>query len=137
MAHHNTNVFPNLALPWSWGVPGVAIPLPPSRNVIPPIAIPWDDIKFHPVGAYMLRRNLGVLFNEAERFNKSRRRFIAGDVTWIAAGTSTDGKHIPANDDFFPEFHDLYDEMPQGQADAYTSHAALAVLIPFSCRSVR
>ncbi|KAJ7716701.1 hypothetical protein B0H16DRAFT_1741035 [Mycena metata] len=97
-----------------WGVAGVSIPLPPSRQPIPVQPVAWDNLTFTPGGAYDLRRHLGVTFDELGRFNRSRNKFEAADLAWLAAGASDDGRHSLPSEQFYPEFHDLYDSVPTG-----------------------
>ncbi|KAJ7889570.1 hypothetical protein B0H14DRAFT_3127003 [Mycena olivaceomarginata] len=99
-----------------WGVPGVSIPRPPTRGPIPTRPTAWDELTFTPLGAYDVRRHLGVTMDETGRFNLSRDKFLASDVAFLAAGASEDGHHAISADKFSKEFHDLYDSLPQGPA---------------------
>jgi hypothetical protein len=101
----------------NWGLPEIDIPAPLTRSgyglsVTP---IQWSHLKFSPIGLYDLRRRLGVLRREPGVFQQFRRRFITSDIAWFAAGASTDGRHIPARDSFFPEFDELWHTLPTGR----------------------
>ncbi|KAJ7086901.1 hypothetical protein B0H15DRAFT_950409 [Mycena belliarum] len=105
---------PTAQAAFSWG-PGISVPPPPSRHPIPAAPAPWNEIKFTPCGAYDVRRHLGALIDELGRFNRSRHKFIASDVAFIAAGSSLEGGHEISPNLFFPEFHDLYESLPPGK----------------------
>ncbi|KAJ7041289.1 hypothetical protein C8F04DRAFT_1253353 [Mycena alexandri] len=105
---------PGAASAFNWQVPGISIPVPPSRNPLPAQPEPWDNLKFTPTGQYDVRRHLGVVLDEFGRFNRSRPRFLASDLAWLAAGASEDGHHTPASDKFSPEWHDLWNSLPTG-----------------------
>ncbi|KAJ7342567.1 hypothetical protein DFH08DRAFT_963307 [Mycena albidolilacea] len=81
---------------FDWGVPNPTVHAPPSRNPISATPQTLFDVKFNPVGAY--------------------DRFLASDIAFLASGASSDDRHILANpEDFFPEFHELYDSLPFGK----------------------
>jgi hypothetical protein len=108
---------PPTAAQFDWGVPGVTLSPPPSHNEIPLELPALADINFDPVGMYNLRRLLGV---RMAGFNRQRHRFLASDVAWVAARASEDSAHIPPNDVFFQEFHDLYNSLPPGRVGQTT-----------------
>ncbi|KAJ7495749.1 hypothetical protein B0H11DRAFT_2227267 [Mycena galericulata] len=100
---------------FNWHVPGVTVPVPPTRVPLSATRItPWDRLEFTPAGAYEVRRHLGVDVDEYGRFNLSRDSFLASDIAFLAAGASEDGKHSDSPYQFFPEFHALYKSTPKG-----------------------
>ncbi|KAJ7511767.1 hypothetical protein B0H11DRAFT_2214644 [Mycena galericulata] len=100
---------------FNWRVPGVTVPVPPTRVPLSVTRItPWDRLEFTPAGAYEVRRHLGVDVDEYGRFNLSRDSFLASDIAFLAAGASEDGKHSDFPYQFFPEFHALYKSTPKG-----------------------
>ncbi|KAJ6612565.1 hypothetical protein B0H10DRAFT_2223061 [Mycena sp. CBHHK59/15] len=101
-------------LHFDWGVPGVTIPLPLSKNPIPAAVTPWNDLQFTPVGAYEVQPHIGIPMDEYSCFNCSHHKFLASDLAWLASGTSEDGNHLVSPDEFFPEFMDLYNSQPTG-----------------------
>ncbi|KAJ7088985.1 hypothetical protein C8R44DRAFT_892605 [Mycena epipterygia] len=101
----------------NWGLPGIDIPVPLTRDGYGPSAVPihWSHLKFSPIGLYDLRRRLGVLRRQPGVFQQFQQRFITSDIAWFAAGASTDGCHIPGHDSFFPEFDALRHSLPTGR----------------------
>jgi hypothetical protein len=97
---------------FNWGVSGVSVPVPPSRNAIPVTVPPLSDLRFHPVDEYNVRRNLGVAM---AGFRQHRDRFSASNIAFLAAGASKDGRHNISPDDFFPEFLQLHESQPSGR----------------------
>ncbi|KAJ7697392.1 hypothetical protein B0H17DRAFT_1197452 [Mycena rosella] len=102
---------------YNWGLPGINIPAPLTRDGYGPSAVPiqWSRLKFSPIGLYDLRRRQGVLRREPGVFQQFRQRFITSDIAWFAAGASTDGRHIPGHNSFFPEFDALRHSLPTGR----------------------
>ncbi|KAJ6485505.1 hypothetical protein DFH09DRAFT_1339786 [Mycena vulgaris] len=97
---------------FDWGVPGVPVPLPPSRNPISPEIPASTEFKFEPIGAYNIRRYLGAKMPD---FNRQRHRYLSSDVAWLASGSSGDNHHLSFPNAFFPEFHNIYDALPKGE----------------------
>jgi hypothetical protein len=100
---------------FDWGVAGISIPIPHGRDGQPPGPIPqeWDQLFLSPLGAYDLRRKLGVLLSEPGIFMRYQRNFEAADLAWLATGASTDDKHkLDRNNTFFPELVALRDSLP-------------------------
>ncbi|KAJ7758765.1 hypothetical protein B0H14DRAFT_2634618 [Mycena olivaceomarginata] len=86
---------------FDWGIAGISIPIPYSRDGQPPGPIPqeWDRLFLSLLGAYDLRHKLGVL-RQSWEFS-------------CATGASTDNKHkLDRNDTFFPELVALRDSLP-------------------------
>ncbi|KAJ7108829.1 hypothetical protein C8R44DRAFT_884860 [Mycena epipterygia] len=81
-----------------------------------------DQLEFNPLGAYDLRRHLGVKTNEYARFNRSRQRFLASDISFLASGASEDGQHVPEGDLFFPELIRLYGVLAVGDPGKRARH---------------
>ncbi|KAJ7306240.1 hypothetical protein DFH08DRAFT_824688 [Mycena albidolilacea] len=100
----------------NWGLPGINIPAPTTHPTYQPGPTPlsWTRLKFSPIGLYDLRRRLGVLNTEAGIFQRYQKRFLTSDIAWFAAGSSTDGNHIPTSAGFFPEFDALRATLPPG-----------------------
>ncbi|KAJ6530409.1 hypothetical protein DFH09DRAFT_1093638 [Mycena vulgaris] len=96
---------------FDWGVPGIPLAAPPSRNPLPAMPPPLGDLQFTPSGAYNLRRHLGA---KMESFNCQRHRFIPSDISWLASGASEDRRHLGSPGVFFPEFFHLYESLPTG-----------------------
>ncbi|KAJ6485995.1 hypothetical protein C8R45DRAFT_931017 [Mycena sanguinolenta] len=101
---------------WDWGIPGLQIPVPPTRDDVGPALRPlaWRKIAFNPLGLYDLRRRLGVYPNELGVFQAHSDRFYTADIGWVSSGTSTDNSHSPKTDQFFPEFDALRNSLPIG-----------------------
>ncbi|KAJ6521588.1 hypothetical protein B0H19DRAFT_1277664 [Mycena capillaripes] len=101
---------------YNWGIPGINVPVPPTREGHGPFERPlmFKKLKFGPLGHYDLRRRLGVQPQEPGTFQRYRERFLTSDVAWFAACASTDGKHLPQPSGFFPEFMDLRNTLPVG-----------------------
>ncbi|KAJ7603380.1 hypothetical protein DFH06DRAFT_1350240 [Mycena polygramma] len=103
-----------------WGTPGIQIDPPLNSQGKPPgsALLEWTDLKFNPLGLYDLRRHLGVLPTEPGIFTAFQGRFEAADYAWLAAGTSTDGRHRVQIDRFFTEQLTLRSSLPFGEAGA-------------------
>ncbi|KAK6996081.1 hypothetical protein R3P38DRAFT_2566108 [Favolaschia claudopus] len=101
----------------NWGVPGIDIQPPVSREGHAPSFVPlaWAALRFGPMGLYELRRRLGVP-QEAGIFQRFRQQFNNADVAWFSGGLSIDGKHIPVRPGFFTDFDDLRKALPSGVA---------------------
>ncbi|KAJ7785381.1 hypothetical protein B0H14DRAFT_3506941 [Mycena olivaceomarginata] len=101
---------------YDWGIQGIDIPVPPSREGMGPFRHPlgWDRLRFGPLGLYDLRRRLGVHPSEPGVFQDYRARFLTADIAWFAGGTSTDNHHTPATGGFFPEFDAMRKSLPTG-----------------------
>jgi hypothetical protein len=96
---------------WNWGIP-VAIYEPTGASAQP---LGWDLLKFNQVGLFDVRRCIGVFATEPGVYDRHRAKFDAADLTWFAAGLSTDVLHFTQNV-FPPEFGILRQGMPSGQA---------------------
>ncbi|KAJ7812670.1 hypothetical protein B0H13DRAFT_1926042 [Mycena leptocephala] len=81
-----------------WGIAGVNIPVPPTRDGFGPFRLP---------PAYKKLREPGV-------FQRYRERFLTSDIAWFSAGASSDGRHVPHPPGFFPEFMALRESLPSG-----------------------
>ena len=104
-----------MVLQHDWGIPGVNIPVPPTRDGCGPfqVPLPFKKLKFGPLGLYDLCRCLGVP-QESSVFQRYCSCFLTSDIAWFAAGVSTDGMHIPQPPGFFPEFTSLRNTLPVG-----------------------
>ncbi|KAJ7692022.1 hypothetical protein B0H14DRAFT_3531663 [Mycena olivaceomarginata] len=104
-----------MAFEHDWGIPGINIPVPPTREGSGPFQrpLPFKRLIFGPLGLYDLRRRLGVP-QDPGVFERYRERFLTSDLAWFAAGKSADGMHIPQQAGFFPEFGALRDTLPTG-----------------------
>jgi hypothetical protein len=94
----------------NWGVP-VNIPEPPGVGVQ---LLPWQELKFNPVGLFNLRRHLGALPCKPGVFTTYQEHFLASDIAWFAAGLSEDGDHHTAMDTFHRLFSTLHENVPSG-----------------------
>ncbi|KAJ6458736.1 hypothetical protein C8R45DRAFT_1109849 [Mycena sanguinolenta] len=99
--------------PFDWGVPDPDVPVPATREAIPGVPVSLFDVNFNPIGAYDVRRNLGVKIPD---FKRLRERFLDSNVAFLSSGASNDGRHFPSPDCFFPEYWQLYDSQPTGKA---------------------
>ncbi|KAJ7860597.1 hypothetical protein B0H14DRAFT_3622342 [Mycena olivaceomarginata] len=97
-----------------WGIPGIDIPVPPTRVGLSRDILTFRQLRFSPLGLYDLRRRLGVQPSEPGIFQRFRNRFLTSDIAWFAGGASTDSKHVPTTPGFFPEFTALRDSLPTG-----------------------
>ncbi|KAJ6527166.1 hypothetical protein B0H19DRAFT_1275471 [Mycena capillaripes] len=80
-------------------------PPPPTLSAAPQRLC---DLKFvNPATVFDVRRNLGVAPARSV-FERFSMRFRAADIAFLAAGASSDGKHIPPTDDFHPDFDEFY-----------------------------
>lgn len=70
---------------WNWGVPGVRVRVPNTRNPIPALPMNWDSLAFDPLSAYDLRRHLGVPSQEGV-YMDAQRNFVSGELAHLAAG---------------------------------------------------
>ncbi|KAF8194798.1 hypothetical protein K438DRAFT_808852 [Mycena galopus ATCC 62051] len=76
------------------------------------------DLKFvNPATVFDVRHNLGVgpARSVFERFST---RFRAADIAFLAAGASSDGKHMPPTGDFHPDFDEFYAATPGEHGNA-------------------
>ncbi|KAJ7269478.1 hypothetical protein C8J57DRAFT_1508632 [Mycena rebaudengoi] len=105
---------------FDWGHPGVIVPLPPTRVPIPLVVPPLSSLGCDPVGTFNLRRALGA---QVPGFDRHRHRYCASDMAWTASGASEDGHHIVGPDQFFPEFNQLHNLLPAGNAGRETRTA--------------
>jgi hypothetical protein len=92
-------------MPFSWSIPAN---IPKPDGVVAPL-IPWERLKFNPIGLLNLRRHLHAHPTESDIFKRYENRFIASDVAWFSAGLSNDGHHQTRTD----SFHSLFDELRQ------------------------
>lgn len=98
---------------WNWGVPGVRVRVPNTRNPIPALPMNWDSLAFDPLSAYDLRRHLGVPSQEGV-YMDAQRNFVSGELAHLAAGASDDGRHLIDPNTFFAEFDRLRSVTPIG-----------------------
>ncbi|KAJ7696763.1 hypothetical protein B0H17DRAFT_1130783 [Mycena rosella] len=107
-----------VSVPYNWGIPGIDIWPPPTSDgyAFTAATRAWNRPKLSPIGLYYLRRHLGVLTQEPGIFCQYQQRFITSNITWFAAGVSTDRNHILAPNCFFPEFDMLRSTLPCGSA---------------------
>ncbi|KAF8169211.1 hypothetical protein K438DRAFT_1941402 [Mycena galopus ATCC 62051] len=56
----------------------------------------------------------GTLPDHPGMFVQYWHKFDAADIAWLVTGCHTDGRHNPATNQFFPEFHELRDSLPTG-----------------------
>ncbi|KAJ7503686.1 hypothetical protein B0H11DRAFT_2187601 [Mycena galericulata] len=114
---------------FDWNAPQVqSLPIaPPPHGGYPTNKpLPLHRLCFNPLGAYDLRRILGVFGNEPLIWNTYRRRFLAADIAWLASGSSNDNQHYPAQDPgFFPDFDTLRDSLPSDER-GYTARRNFA-----------
>ena len=103
---------------WNWGIP-VSILEPPGASPQPQA---WNELKFNPIGLFDLRRRIGVFASEPGVYNDHRTRFDAADLTWFAAGLSTEVLHLTQNA-FPPEFSTLRQTTPTGQVGSHARSA--------------
>jgi hypothetical protein len=99
---------------WSWGIP-VSIPEPHGASPQPQR---WNQLKFNQIGLFDLRRRIGAFASEPGVYEEYRSRFDAADLTWFAAGLSTEVLHLAKNS-FPPEFSNIRLAAPSGQAGSY------------------
>lgn len=101
---------------YDWGIQGIDIPVPPSREGICPFRQPlgWDRLRFGPLGLYDLRRRLGVHPSEPGVFQDYCARFLTANIAWFAGGASTENHHTSATSGFFPEFDAMRQSLPTG-----------------------
>ncbi|KAF8142394.1 hypothetical protein K438DRAFT_1878106 [Mycena galopus ATCC 62051] len=74
----------------------------------------FNLLRLNPIGLFDLRRLEGTLPDHPGMFVQYRRKFDAADIAWLVTGCHTDGRHNPATNQFFPEFHELPDSLPTG-----------------------
>ena len=86
-----------------WGIP-VNIPKPPcvGSNIVP-----WQELKFNPLGLFNLCHHFGALPNY-------QGCFITSDIAWFATGLSRDGDHVTATDAFHQLFSTVCKGIPPG-----------------------
>lgn len=87
---------------------------PPGAGDYP---LGWDLLKFNQIGLFDVRRRIGVFATEPGVYDRHRARFDAADLAWFAAGLSTDVLRLTQNM-FPPEFNDLREGMPSGEASS-------------------
>ena len=97
-------------MPVRWGVP-VNIPEPPGvgSNIVP-----WQELKFNPLGLFNLCRHLGALPHAPGVFSTYQGHFLASDIAWFAAGLSVDGDHVTVTDAFHQLFSTVCEGVPPG-----------------------
>ena len=88
-------------MPWSgWGT-SVHIPAPLNA---PDNPIPFERLKFNPIGLYDLQRRLGVLATSRGIFTQYQHNFLASDHACFAAGCHNNGNHDVPTGEFHPFF---------------------------------
>ncbi|KAJ7726206.1 hypothetical protein B0H16DRAFT_1894840 [Mycena metata] len=109
----------------NWGIPEIRRPplAPPSNGQYPGRnPLPLHGLRFNPLGAFDLRRHLGIFPHDPSIWNTYRQRFLAADIAWLATGASDDNQHEPGARGFFPEFRNLRDSLPSNDL-GYTARA--------------
>lgn len=64
--------------------------------------VPWNQLKFNPVGLHHLRHWLGACPLHPGLFNTNQPHFYAADLAWFAAGAHNDRNHIHPATHFHP-----------------------------------
>ncbi|KAJ7709315.1 hypothetical protein B0H14DRAFT_3172441 [Mycena olivaceomarginata] len=72
-----------------WGIPGIDIPVPPTRVGLSRDILTFRQLRFSPLGLYDLRRRLGVQPSEPGIFQRFRNRFLTSDIAWFAGGATS------------------------------------------------
>jgi len=76
----------------------------PTPSCVTDNPLPFESLKFNPLGLFDLRRRLGVLSSSRGTFTRHQARFLASDIAWFAAGCHNDSNHTVPSGEFHPFF---------------------------------